>query len=437
MKLYNIAKPTEFSTFRKAVLHGTPRGGGLYQPADFSPLKNIDELLALPFVERSARILFHLIDPEFSMKEITPLVREAFNFPVPVRPATPGTFALDLFHGPTLAFKDFGARFMAQLLGHIARDCPTEEKTPITILTATSGDTGAAVAHAFLDVPGIQAVVLYPAGRISPLQEKLFCTLGRNIRTFRVAGDFDACQALVKGAFNDPHLVQKLGLTSANSINISRLLAQICYYFEGVSGLRTLLGKPSETPVISVPCGNFGNLTAGLMAQRLGLPVKRFVVATNANDSVPRFLRGEPYQPRSSIPTLANAMDVGAPNNWARIVAFYQGDESRLRSDLAQGNLDDPGIRKAIKALWKQGFLAEPHTAVAWKILEEVRSPQETGLFLATAHPAKFRETVEETLGITLDLPPALAAAASRPLLSEDLPDSPKELRRKLLEIKK
>ncbi|MBF0500934.1 MAG: threonine synthase [Candidatus Riflebacteria bacterium] len=435
MKLYNIANPSETATFREAVLRGSASGGGLYQPTQLAAIDDVEELLRMPFVERSARLISSIIGDEFASDDILTMVRKAFDFPVSVKAATNGTFSLELFHGPTLAFKDFGARFMAQILGHITGDRRPGEPKRITILTATSGDTGAAVAHAFLDVPGVEAIVLYPAGRISPLQEKLFCTLGRNIRTFRVDGDFDACQSLVKGSFKDEQLVKNLGLTSANSINISRLLAQICYYFEGVALIRALPGLRTAIPVISVPCGNFGNLTAGLMARRLGLPVKRFVVATNANDTIPRFLAGEPYQPRASMATLANAMDVGAPNNWSRIVALYDGDEKHIRGDLTCGSLDDDGIRQALRKLWKHGFMAEPHTAIAWSILKRSREPDEIGLFLATAHPAKFRETVEEILEVRIDLPPALSAAASRPLLSEDLPNSPEELRRRLLQI--
>jgi threonine synthase len=420
MKLYNINDASETATFAEAAVRGSAGKGGLFMPSRLDPLPDVEKLLAQPFVERSAAIVSHLIGDEFAADEIAGLVREAFSFPCPVRAVTGDAAVLELFHGPTLAFKDFGARFMAQILGAILR--ARFPGRPLTILTATSGDTGAAVAHAFFGQPNVRVIVLYPEGLISPLQEKLFCTLGGNVTTISVKGSFDDCQALVKNGFADPEVTQNLFLTSANSINFSRLLAQICYYFEAVAGFRTLFPGHSEPPVICVPCGNFGNLTAGLLAQRLGLPVKRFVAATNANTVVPDFLAGQPYQPRPSVPTLANAMDVGAPNNWVRIVELFDRDEDRLRAALKAGTMDDARICREIARLDGMDYLAEPHTAIAWGILRDQLQPREKGVFLATAHPAKFREVVEKTLGRSIVLPEVLARAEKRELLSLKFP---------------
>ena len=281
MKLYNIKDHSEQVSFAQAVKQGLGRGQGLFFPEQIAPLADVDALLDKPLVERSVAILKHLIGDELSQEQLQQMVGTAFSFPAPLAKVADNCYALELFHGPTLAFKDFGGRFMAQCLTAFS----TGEK--ITILTATSGDTGAAVAHAFYGLPNIEVVILYPEGKISPLQEKLFCTLGGNIRTIAIKGTFDDCQAMVKNAFDDEELKKAIGLNSANSINISRLVAQVCYYFEAIAQLPK---AQREQAVIAVPSGNFGNLTAGLIAKALGLPVKRFIVATNANDTVPRYL---------------------------------------------------------------------------------------------------------------------------------------------------
>ncbi|EOM2589650.1 threonine synthase, partial [Escherichia coli] len=310
------------------------------------------------------------------------------------------------------AFKDFGGRFMAQMLTHIAGD------KPVTILTATSGDTGAAVAHAFYGLPNVKVVILYPRGKISPLQEKLFCTLGGNIETVAIDGDFDACQALVKQAFDDEELKVALGLNSANSINISRLLAQICYYFEAVAQL------PQEARnqlVVSVPSGNFGDLTAGLLAKSLGLPVKRFIAATNVNDTVPRFLHDGQWSPKATQATLSNAMDVSQPNNWPRVEELFRRKIWQLK-ELGYAAVDDETTQQTMRELKELGYTSEPHAAVAYRALRDQLNPGEYGLFLGTAHPAKFKESVEAILGETLDLPKELAERADLPLLSHNLP---------------
>ena len=297
MKLYNLKDHNEQVSFAQAVTQGLGKHQGLFFPHDLPEfsLTEIDEMLQQDFMSRSAKILSAFIGDEIPQGVLQERIGNAFTFPAPVSKVQDDVGCLELFHGPTLAFKDFGGRFMAQMLTHIAGD------KPVTILTATSGDTGAAVAHAFYGLPNVKVVILYPRGKISPLQEKLFCTLGGNIETVAIDGDFDACQALVKQAFDDEELKAALGLNSANSINISRLLAQICYYFEAVAQL------PQEARnqlVISVPSGNFGDLTAGLLAKSLGLPIKRFIAATNANDTVPRFLQDGNWSPKATQATL-------------------------------------------------------------------------------------------------------------------------------------
>ncbi|AHO66477.1 threonine synthase [Salmonella enterica subsp. enterica serovar Enteritidis str. EC20110358] len=313
---------------------------------------------------------------------------------------------------PVKRFKDFGGRFMAQMLTHISGD------KPVTILTATSGDTGAAVAHAFYGLENVRVVILYPRGKISPLQEKLFCTLGGNIETVAIDGDFDACQALVKQAFDDEELKTALGLNSANSINISRLLAQICYYFEAVAQLPQ--GARNQL-VISVPSGNFGDLTAGLLAKSLGLPVKRFIAATNINDTVPRFLQDGKWAPKATQATLSNAMDVSQPNNWPRVEELFRRKIWRL-TELGYAAVDDTTTQQTMRELKAKGYISEPHAAVAYRALRDQLNPGEYGLFLGTAHPAKFKESVESILGETLALPEALAERADLPLLSHHLP---------------
>ncbi|EGG6432950.1 threonine synthase, partial [Salmonella enterica subsp. enterica serovar Typhimurium] len=323
MKLYNLKDHNEQVSFAQAVTQGLGKQQGLFFPHDLPEfsLTEIDEMLNQDFVSRSAKILSAFIGDEIPQQILEERVRAAFAFPAPVAQVESDVGCLELFHGPTLAFKDFGGRFMAQMLTHISGD------KPVTILTATSGDTGAAVAHAFYGLENVRVVILYPRGKISPLQEKLFCTLGGNIETVAIDGDFDACQALVKQAFDDEELKTALGLNSANSINISRLLAQICYYFEAVAQLPQ--GARNQL-VISVPSGNFGDLTAGLLAKSLGLPVKRFIAATNVNDTVPRFLHDGKWAPKATQATLSNAMDVSQPNNWPRVEELFRRKIWRL-----------------------------------------------------------------------------------------------------------
>ena len=411
MKLYNIKENDEQVSFGQAVRQGLGRNQGLFFPSELPKFDDVDALLAEDFVSRSTKILSSLIGDELAEDQVNAMVDAAFQFPAPINQVKEGVYALELFHGPTLAFKDFGGRFMAQSLAAVS------DGGKITILTATSGDTGAAVAHAFYGMEDINVVILYPKGKISPLQEKLFCTLGKNIHTVAIDGDFDACQSLVKQAFDDAALREEIGLNSANSINISRLMAQICYYFEAASQLTK---EQRENLVISVPSGNFGNLTAGLLAKALGLPVKRFIAATNENDTVPRYLETGKWDPKPTVATTSNAMDVSQPNNWPRIEELCQLKGWGLDT-LGKGKVSDEQSAESVRDLKAQGYLCEPHGAIAYRLLDEQLQEGETGLFLCTAHPAKFKEVVDEILGSDIDLPGPLAKHAVMELLSEDL----------------
>ena len=423
MNLYNIKHPEEQVNFAQAVRQGLGKDQGLFFPENIPHLSNIDELLALPLVERSQKILGALIGEEIPQAQLAQMVRNAFTFPAPVAKVEEHIYALELFHGPTLAFKDFGGRFMAQALATVRGD------GKITILTATSGDTGAAVAHAFYGLENIEVVILYPKGKISPLQEKLFCTLGGNIRTIAINADFDACQALVKQAFDDAELRQAIGLNSANSINISRLLAQVCYYFEAAAQLPK---EQRENLVVSVPSGNFGNLTAGLIAKTLGLPIKRFIAATNANDTVPRYLHSGNWSPNATVATLSNAMDVSRPNNWPRVEELFKRNGWAL-NELHSAAISDAQTEGTLRAMHQLGYLCEPHGAVAYEVLKQDLQPGETGLFLCTAHPAKFKESVERILDLTLPLPEALDKHNKLPLLSDEMENDFAQLRAYLL----
>lgn len=415
VKFYNLKESDEQVSFSGAVRQGLGKNQGLFFPESIPAFDDIESLLALPLIERSVKVLLPFVGDDLSETQLTEIVTEAFNFPAQIQPISENRAILELFHGPTLAFKDFGARFMAKCLQAFSKD------KKITILTATSGDTGAAVAHAFHGLDNIRVVILYPKGKISLLQEKMFTTLGGNIETLAIEGSFDDCQALVKQSFDDRELATTIGLNSANSINISRLLAQICYYFEAVAQLYRQQGKEGlNNLVFSVPSGNFGNLTAGLFAKAMGLPIKRFIAATNANDTVPRYLQTGEWSPNDTIATMSNAMDVSNPNNWPRV-------EHMLRNGLVDKDcvssvsIDEEQTQMTVIALAKLGYISEPHAAVAYKALQYNAADDEFGVFLGTAHPAKFKEVVESTLGQPIALPKELADCASETILSKDM----------------
>ncbi|MDP2559785.1 threonine synthase [Psychrobium sp. 1_MG-2023] len=425
MELYNLKKNEQRVTFAQAVKLGLGDNQGLFFPSHIPTLGNIDELLAKDFVSRSVDILDAFLGDELGSDTVESMVRSAFNFPLAVEKVKDQTYALELTHGPTLAFKDFGARFLAQCLNHLCKD----EKA--TILTATSGDTGAAVAHAFYGLDNINVAVLYPKGKISVLQEKLFCTLGKNIHTYAVTGRFDDCQQLVKDAFDDLELKEAISLNSANSINIARLLAQICYYFEAVAKVPA---SERKNLVVSVPSGNFGDLTAGMLAKALGLPIKRFIAATNLNDTVPRYLETGEWAPTPTVATRSNAMDVSAPNNWPRIEELLK-TQFWDKSLITGVKVDEEQTVAGLKALYEEDYLCEPHGAIAAFALDNELKADETGIFLCTAHPSKFQESVEEILNIHVMLPKALADVADKEILSLDIDANFAQLRGHLMAI--
>jgi threonine synthase len=427
VELVNLKDASDTASFAEAVKRGLGKNQGLYFPETIPALDDIDGLLEKPFVERSIEVLRTLIGDELEEGELNAIVETAFSFGAPVEKVNDNVYSLELFHGPTLAFKDFGGRFMAQTLSRIS------EGKPITILTATSGDTGAAVAHAFHGIDNINVVILFPKDKISKLQEKLFTTLGDNIHTVAVEADFDACQSLVKTAFDDPDVREGLHLNSANSINISRLLAQVCYYFEAMSQLPK---EKRDQVVISVPSGNFGNLTAGMIAKAMGLPIKRFIAATNLNDTVPRYLKTGEWDPKSTVATISNAMDVSQPNNWPRIEALIERgyiDKACLKGEM----VDEEYTQLAMRQLAQQGYTSEPHAAIAYRAVSHDLEEGEIGLFLGTAHPAKFRETVENVLGNPISLPKPLADVAGQDSLAVDLPASYEALKQHMMSLLK
>lgn len=411
MELYNLKHPSQEVNFSQAVQLGLGKDRGLFFPKSIPVLNNIDDLLAMPFAERSKKVLGAWLANELGQDNVDALVDNAFTFEAPLTEVDYHRSCLELFHGPTLAFKDFGARFMAQCVNLLSAD------KGLTILTATSGDTGAAVADAFYGLDKVQVVVMYPKGKISELQEKMFTTLGKNIHTVAVNSDFDACQHLVKQAFDDAEVREGLALNSANSINISRLLAQICYYFEAIAQAKK---AGHENFVVSVPSGNFGNLTAGLFAKAMGLPIKRFIAATNSNDTVPRYLENGDWAPHDTVATMSNAMDVSEPSNWPRVEAICQQMGWPL-SDITGLALNELQTSEALKNLYQLGYQSEPHAAIAAQGLRQLLAKDEYGIFLGTAHPAKFKDVVDRELQVDLPLPPELEAVANKPILSVEL----------------
>ena len=400
--------------FIDALFAGTAPDGGLYFPSRFEPLpaETLASFTAADIAGIATEVGAHLLRGEITREALAPLMAEALAFPIPLVQVTDRVWALELFHGPTMAFKDVGTRVQARLLHHFT------DGTPLTMLVATSGDTGSAVAQAFHGVPDTRVVVLYPSGQVSDVQEAQMASLGGNITAVSVRGTFDDCQRLVKEAFADDDLRRHVWLTPANSINLGRLLPQVFYYF-----LLARLGRPA---VVAVPSGNFGNLTAGLIAKRLGLPVAQFVAATNVNDAVPEYLRTGVYEPRESVRTVANAMDVGAPSNFERITAMYGGDIAALRRDIVGRSYDDARVLEEIRRVHRtNGYLLDPHGAIGWLAVNDAlaSAPGDAiGVFLATAHPAKFREVVEPAIGAVVPLPPALEEAVSRPRFSIPMP---------------
>jgi threonine synthase len=407
MKFYSTNNRDLTTSLRDAVIRGLAPDNGLFMPEKIPILPEpfLQSLHERSFQDIACQVAKNLIGEDLPDHELKAIVEHTIAFDAPLVEVEKDIFTLELFHGPTLAFKDFGARFMSRLLGYFAR----QQDREIVILVATSGDTGSAVANGFLEIPGTRVIVLYPSGKVSDIQEKQFTTLGKNITALEVQGTFDDCQRLVKQAFQDAELNTKYFLTSANSINIARLIPQSFYYFRAWAQL-----KGTKKPVVfSVPSGNFGNLTGGILAKRMGLPIDHFVVSTNRNDVVPKFLQTGIFEARDSIQTISNAMDVGNPSNLARMIDLYQGDLRKLALDVTGYSFSDDETRAAMQQVFKNtGYVLDPHGAVGYAGLKKYLSRRRedvTGVFLETAHPGKFRDVVEETLQQKIMLPETLS----------------------------
>ena len=408
MNYYSTNHHSPAATLQEAVVRGLAPDRGLYMPEHIHPLPSdfYDGIDRLSLPDIACRVADAFFGDDIPQDTLHELVRDTLSFDIPLVPVTGCIHSLELFHGPTLAFKDVGARFMARLLGYFIR---REGAGEVNVLVATSGDTGSAVANGFLGVEGIRVYVLYPKGKVSEIQKKQFTTLGRNITALEVDGTFDDCQALVKDAFMDGELNARLRLTSANSINVARFLPQSFYYFHAYAQLKRE-GR-ADNVVVCVPSGNFGNLTAGLFAARMGLPIGRFIAANNRNDIFYQYLRTGVYSPRPSIATIANAMDVGAPSNFARILDLYGNNHAAICADISGATYTDEQIADTVRTTWQQHhYLLDPHGACGFRALQEGLREGETGIFLETAHPAKFKDTVEHIIGQPVDIPDKLRA---------------------------
>lgn len=417
MMYYSTNGRAPQATLREAVERGLAPDRGLYMPDHIQqlPASFFDRIDQLTFQEMSFEVARAFFDGDVDDASLKRIVTDTLAFETPLRRVEEGVYSLELFHGPTLAFKDVGARFMARLLQYfIHKDCEGRPMAggEVNVLVATSGDTGSAVANGFLGVDGIHVYVLYPKGKVSRIQESQFTTLGRNITALEVDGVFDDCQALVKNAFMDGELNAHMTLTSANSINVARFLPQAFYYFNAYAQLKRVaaVADPSNL-VVCVPSGNFGNITAGLFAKRMGLPVKRFVAANNANDIFYNYLQTGQYCPQPSKQTLANAMDVGDPSNFARILDLYANQWADIKADISGATYTDDRIREAMCQCYEAtGYVLDPHGACGWRALKELLQPGEVGVFLETAHPAKFKEKVDDILGTDIAIPERLQA---------------------------
>lgn len=431
MECYSTNNLLYKESIRKAILQGLAPDRGLFMPAQLPRFSEsfFDRLPSLSLPEIAFEVSNHFFKDEIAEPDLRELVEDAFDFEVPLRQLDEKTHVLELFHGPTLAFKDVGARFMSRVMSRF-------NKEELIVLAATSGDTGSAVASGFYEVPGIQVVILYPSGKVSEIQEKQLTTYGKNIHALEVQGTFDDCQAMVKGAFRDDAL-KGLNLTTANSINLARLIPQSFYYFYAAAQLDAArlggtplnaakAGEGMEDILFSVPSGNFGNITAGMFAKRMGLPVKKFIASTNVNDIVPSYLLSGHYKARPSIKTISNAMDVGDPSNFARIQALYEQEHASICAEVEGYSFTDAETVEAMQALHQRyGYVADPHSAIAYAGLQQrQKTATGTGVFLATAHPAKFLEVVEEAIGEKVTIPEKLAEVMQKPkkasLISND-----------------
>ena len=408
MIYYSTNKKAPVATLEKAVVKGLAEDRGLYMPEQIRqlPKEFFDNIQDMSFQELSYRVADAFFGEDVDAESLKRIVYDTLSFDCPVERVTDNIYSLELFHGPTLAFKDVGARFMARLLQYfIKKEGETKE---VNVLVATSGDTGSAVANGFLGVEGIHVYVLYPKGKVSPIQECQFTTLGKNITAIEVDGVFDDCQALVKSAFMDEELNNHMKLTSANSINVARFLPQSFYYFNAYARMKAL--GLADNLVMCVPSGNFGNICSALFGRKMGLPVKRFIAANNANDIFYNYLQTGKYEPKASIQTLANAMDVGDPSNFARIYDLHNGSHEAITEYISGATYKDEQIRATMQQCYNEtGYTLDPHGACGYQALKDLLNDGEVGVFCETAHPAKFKEKVDEIIGIDVEIPERLA----------------------------
>ena len=408
MKYYSTNKQSQSVSLQEAVVKGLASDRGLFMPEAIKALPSsfYDHIEDLSFQEIAYRVADAFFGEDIPADTLKDIVYDTLNFDVPLVKVEENIYSLELFHGPTLAFKDVGGRFMARLLSYFIRK---EGQKDVNVLVATSGDTGSAVANGFLGVEGIHVYVLYPKGKVSEIQEKQFTTLGQNITALEVDGTFDDCQALVKSAFMDKELNDHLLLTSANSINVARFLPQAFYYFYAYAQLKKMGQADNKKVVVCVPSGNFGNITAGLFGKQMGLPVSRFIAANNKNDIFYQYLQTGKYNPRPSVATIANAMDVGDPSNFARVLDLYKESHEAICRDISGTTYTDEQIRETVKTTYQQtGYLLDPHGACGFRALKEGLNEGETGIFLETAHPANFLETVEDIIADKVTIPAKL-----------------------------
>jgi len=418
MKLYSTNNTLSEVSFKDAVFNSMPQDKGLYMPYSIPRLDDdfINNLDKYTLPEIAFKVAQNLLGDSIPEADLKALIDDAINFPAPIVKLEENVYVLELFHGPSLAFKDFGARFMSRVMSYFLE--PGEKQ--LDVLVATSGDTGGAVALGFLGVPNTRVTILYPKGKVSGVQEQQLTTNGQNIRALEVDGTFDDCQALVKQAFVDDELNEKFRLTSANSINIARLVPQTFYYFNAYA---QLLRQGIKKVVFSVPSGNFGNIGAGLLAWKMGLPVEKFIAATNVNDTVPAFLKTGVYQPKPSVATLSNAMDVGSPSNWVRIADLFKNDTEALKELVVGFKYDDEETVKAINWVFDSyGYVVCPHTAIAWQALTDYKQDHAAvdtaGVFLSTAHPCKFPDVFSEEVAAKIDVPEQVKELESKTKLA-------------------
>lgn len=434
MQLYSTKNPATRVSFKEAVFNSMPQDKGLYMPVEIPRLddKFLNNLDQYSLPEIAFHVANHLIGDDIPDVDLKAIINDAISFLAPVVKLEENIFVLELWHGPSLAFKDFGARFMSRVMSYFLE----KREKQLDVLVATSGDTGGAVALGFLGVPNTRVTILYPKGKVSDVQELQLTTNGQNIRAVEVAGTFDDCQALVKQAFTDPELNEKFRLTSANSINIARLIPQTFYYFNAYA---QLLKRGINKVIFSVPSGNFGNIGAGLLAWKMGLPVEHFIAATNVNDTVPEYLKSGVYQPKPSVATLSNAMDVGDPSNWVRIADLFKDDMNALKTLVTGYRYDDEETLEAIKFINDNyNYVACPHTAIAWQALRDWQQDNykadTAGVFLSTAHPCKFPDVYPESIAGKIEVPEQVKTLSKKQRHATALGKDFEDFKRYLLE---